>query len=112
MNKAKLTSVKILEDLYKSFKSATVNTKMTLQKLTNRCVDLYLKDEEFKELADTDKLYIYSVLRKLLTLIYQVIRYPNVYPILLVQNYKSKQIIEKAFKYFEKANEISLNINK
>jgi hypothetical protein len=29
MNKSKLTSVKILEDLYKRFKSTTVNTKMT-----------------------------------------------------------------------------------
>ena len=48
MNKSKLTSVKILEDLYKSFKSATVNTKMTLQKLTNRSIDLYLTDEQYK----------------------------------------------------------------
>ena len=49
MNKSKLTSVKILEDLYKRFKSATVNTKMTLQKLTNRSIDLYLTDEQFKD---------------------------------------------------------------
>ena len=48
MSKSKLTSVKILEDLYKRFKSATVNTKMTLQKLTNRSIDLYLMDEQFK----------------------------------------------------------------
>ena len=48
MDNSKLTSVKILEDLYKRFKSATVNTKMTLQKLTNRSIDLYLMDEQFK----------------------------------------------------------------
>jgi len=48
MDNSKLTSVKILEDLYKRFKSATVNTKMTLQKLTNRSIDLYLTDEQFK----------------------------------------------------------------
>ena len=48
MNKAKLTSVKILEDLYKRFKYTTVNTKMTLQKLTNRSIDLYLTDEQYK----------------------------------------------------------------
>ena len=48
MEKSKLTSVKILEDLYKKFKSTTVNTKMTLQKLTNRSIDLYLTDEIFK----------------------------------------------------------------
>ena len=48
MNKSKLTSVKILEDLYKRFKATTVNTKMTLQKLTNRSIDLYLIDDNFK----------------------------------------------------------------
>ena len=53
MNKSKLTSVKILEDLYKSFKSATVNTKMTLQKLTNRSIDLYLTDEQYKQQLET-----------------------------------------------------------
>ena len=48
MNNSKLTSVKILEDLYKRFKQTTVNTKMTLQKLTNRSIDLYLTDEIYK----------------------------------------------------------------
>ena len=53
MNKAKLTSVKILEDLYKRFKATTVNTKMTLQKLTNRSIDLYLTDEQYKQKLET-----------------------------------------------------------
>ena len=53
MNNSKLTSVKILEDLYKSFKSATVNTKMTLQKLTNRSIDLYLTDKQYKQQLET-----------------------------------------------------------
>ena len=53
MNKSKLTSVKILEDLYKRFKSTTVNTKMTLQKLTNRTIDLYLTDEIYKNKLET-----------------------------------------------------------
>ena len=53
MNKAKLTSVKILEDLYKRFKATTVNTKMTLQKLTNRSIDLYLTDEIYKNKLET-----------------------------------------------------------
>ena len=53
MNKAKLTSVKILEDLYKRFKSTTVNTKMTLQKLTNRSIDLYLTDKNYKNTVET-----------------------------------------------------------
>tara|TARA_R110000822_G_scaffold101143_4_gene227283 strand:- start:744 stop:944 length:201 start_codon:yes stop_codon:yes gene_type:complete len=49
MKNTKLTSVKILENLYSRFKLATVNTKMTLQKLTNRSIDMYLEDEGFKE---------------------------------------------------------------
>ena len=42
MKNTKLTSVKILENLYNKFKLDTVNTKMTLQKLTNRSVDKFL----------------------------------------------------------------------
>ena len=53
MNNSKLTSVKILEDLYKRFKSTTVNTKMTLQKLTNRSIDLYLTDKNYKNTVET-----------------------------------------------------------
>ena len=53
MNNSKLTSVKILEDLYKRFKSVTVNTKMTLQKLTNRSIDLYLTDDQYKDKLET-----------------------------------------------------------
>ena len=53
MNKSKLTSVKILEDLYKRFKLNTVNTKMTLQKLTNRSINLYLTDEQYKQKLET-----------------------------------------------------------
>ena len=53
MKDAKLTSVKILESLYKRFKLNTVNTKMTLQKLTNRSVDRFLTDEKFREEIET-----------------------------------------------------------
>ena len=52
MNNSKLTSVKILEDLYKRFKQTTVNTKMTLQKLTNRSIDLYLTDKNYKNTVE------------------------------------------------------------
>ena len=54
MRNSKLTSVKIIESLYNKFKVKSVGTDMTLQKLTNRCVDLYLKDDEFKELVDSN----------------------------------------------------------
>ena len=54
MNKnSKLTSVKILEDLYKRFKSNTVNTDMNLQKITNRSIDLYLTDLHYKNKIET-----------------------------------------------------------
>ena len=76
--------------------------KKRLEKLINAFLTSYLDDnEEFKGLGDSDKLYIYSVLRKLLSLVYQVIRHTNVYPILLVKNYKSKEIILKAFREVE-----------
>tara|TARA_R110002020_G_scaffold325608_1_gene541215 strand:+ start:127 stop:321 length:195 start_codon:yes stop_codon:yes gene_type:complete len=54
MENAKLTSVKIIESLYNKFKKTSVGTEMTLQKLTNRCVDLYLKNENFKEIVDSN----------------------------------------------------------
>ena len=53
MKNTKLTSVKILESLYEQFKLNTVNTKMTLQKITNRSVDRFLTDEKFREEIET-----------------------------------------------------------
>tara|TARA_B100000287_G_scaffold425811_1_gene472734 strand:+ start:786 stop:980 length:195 start_codon:yes stop_codon:yes gene_type:complete len=59
MKKAKLTSVKILEDLYTNFKSKTVNTDMTLQKLTNRSIFLFLEDDKYQEtINSTDNLIV------------------------------------------------------
>ena len=53
MKNTKLTSVKILENLYERFKLNTVNTKMTLKKLTNRSVDRFLTDEKYREEIET-----------------------------------------------------------
>ena len=53
MKNTKLTSVKILYELYDSFKLKTVNTEMSLQKLTNRSMDLYLNDAQFSEQVNT-----------------------------------------------------------
>ena len=53
MKNTKLTSVKIIESLYQRFKLNTVNTKMTLQKLTNRSVDRFLTDEKYREEIET-----------------------------------------------------------
>jgi len=57
--KTQLTSVKILTGLYKDFKVSTINDGITLQKLVNRSINLYLNNVEYrtiitnyKELAD------------------------------------------------------------
>ena len=52
INNSKLTSVKVIDDLYQKFKIHTVNSDMNLQRLTNRCIHLYLSDEGFKNLVD------------------------------------------------------------
>ena len=44
----KLTSVKILRELYKKFKLNALDDEFTLQKLVNRSMDLYLLDKNFK----------------------------------------------------------------
>jgi len=48
-DKVKLTSVKLLSDLYKSFKQESLVTEFTLQKLINRCLDRYVSDEDFRK---------------------------------------------------------------
>ena len=50
--KYKLTSVKLLEDLYKKFKYSALSDEFTLQKLVNRSMDLYLIDDTFKTQID------------------------------------------------------------
>lgn len=51
-NDVKLTSVNILKDVYNGFKKDNIDTDMTLQKLVNRCIDLYSKDNNFKEVVN------------------------------------------------------------
>ncbi len=49
----KLTSVKILNELYKNFKSKVVEDEFTLQKLVNRSMHLYICDKDFKKQIQT-----------------------------------------------------------
>ena len=56
----KLTSVKILKILYERFKVSTVNSDMTLQKLTNRSMEMYLTDEDYRDSMDTSTTLISS----------------------------------------------------
>jgi hypothetical protein len=48
----KLTTVKVLSDKYAEFKMETLTTEMTLQKLVNRAIHLYLTDDDFKKQVD------------------------------------------------------------
>ena len=45
----KLTSVKILKELYRNFKIKRLDDEFTLQKLVNRSMDLYVLDTKFKD---------------------------------------------------------------
>ena len=53
MEQTKLTSVKILKILYEDFRVKTINSNMNLQKLTNRAIDMYLTDENFRNDLET-----------------------------------------------------------
>ena len=48
----KLTSIKLIEEIYKDFKYKTVNSKMNLQKLVNRSMNLYILDNNYKSKLD------------------------------------------------------------
>jgi len=47
--KVKLTSVNVIDEVYKKFKIETINSDINLQKLVNRSMDLYDKDESFRK---------------------------------------------------------------
>ena len=49
MEKNKLTSVKVNEELFEEFKVLCVRTKFSLQKLVDRSIHLYLTNEDFKK---------------------------------------------------------------
>ena len=58
-SETKLTSVKIISDLYKKFRSVALNEEFTLQKLVNRSMDKYLRDEEYKKsIVEYDNLQV------------------------------------------------------
>ena len=48
------TSIHIFKDKYTLFKEAGISNGMTLQKLVNRCVYLYINDPEFKKKIDEE----------------------------------------------------------
>jgi chromosome segregation ATPase len=60
----KLTSVTVLEDVYKKFKVNTIDGSMNFQKMVNRTMDLYNKNEEFRALQLGDPSKIIAALNK------------------------------------------------
>ena len=55
----KLTSVKIITELYKKFKVVALNEEFTLQKLVNRSMDRYLRDVDYKKsIVEYDNLQV------------------------------------------------------
>jgi hypothetical protein len=48
MSNQKLTSVKIDEDLWNDFKIECIKRKFSFQKLSERAIELYMTDEEFR----------------------------------------------------------------
>ena len=48
MNDTKLTSVKIISELYSKFKVEAMKNEFTLQKLVNRSIDFYVEDDDFR----------------------------------------------------------------
>lgn len=48
----KLTTVKILKTVYSSFKKLSIDTEINLQKVVNRSLDLYIKDDDFRTKVD------------------------------------------------------------
>ena len=57
----KLTSVKVLKELYRKFKSSNLDDEFTLQKLVNRSMDLYLLDNDFNMKIKNFKLLIFRL---------------------------------------------------
>lgn len=49
-NNLKLTSVKIDDELFEEFKINAIKYKTSLQKVVNRALDLYNRDEKFREI--------------------------------------------------------------
>ena len=49
MKQEKLTSVKIINELYRKFKEKAIHDDFSLQKLVNRSLDLFVYDEKFQK---------------------------------------------------------------
>jgi hypothetical protein len=53
MANTKLTTVKIIKDVYSKFKKISFDSNITLQKLVNRSLDKYIEDDIFQNEINT-----------------------------------------------------------
>ena len=53
MAETKLTTVKIVKDIYSSFKRISFDSNITLQKLVNRSVHKYINEDDFRNEINT-----------------------------------------------------------
>lgn len=53
MANTKLTTVKIIKDVYSKFKQISFDSNITLQKLVNRSLNKYVQDIEFQNEINT-----------------------------------------------------------
>ena len=57
MKEDKLTSVKVIDELYRKFREKSIRDDFSLQKLVNRSLDLFVYDEKFaKKVMDYSEL--------------------------------------------------------
>ena len=54
MKNTKLTSVKLIEELYNNFKRDTIDNGFNLQKLVNRSIYKYTTDSDYKDEIHTE----------------------------------------------------------
>ena len=58
MNDVKLTSVKVISELYKKFKEKTIDSEFSLQRLVNRSLNLFVYDKDMREkILEHDNLF-------------------------------------------------------
>lgn len=56
----KLTTVKILNEIYSKFKQTAFDTNTTLQRVVNRSLYKYVNDSEFRETIENERSLIVS----------------------------------------------------
>ena len=56
MKEEKLTSVKVIDELYRKFKEKSIRDDFSLQKLVNRSIDLFVHNEEFAKTITNSKI--------------------------------------------------------